>query len=368
MVLESTRILGCREMDRPEILFRGLRRFYKGILQDAPSEAPKGNMRGGLWSSESPVVASSYAPYNDSVVVPLRYLDDSPAVLDAKGLNWRQFFFDDRDFDSPRVRMAPSFNKLKNPEFEDALNDPAIRSILIRNIIDPGPGRHPVTSYGAKLASEGLGLPQEELIAQHEAILKPATNVFIKDPSSVGALFTDRPMRDFGKFAVPIAGLAAIGAAANSGDAEAGTHTNSHSAGMSPGLQEMLKSYNSDQSELPADASDTASLIAQLLPWLGGKLGGAATGIISGSSPALGELGRKQQQELGAPALPQELPPGYVLNPNYNLDGVFAVPDPRLSSPEALHYAMPAPVSRELADYVGLPQTGQAIEFVNSNQ
>lgn len=123
--------------DVGSVLYRGLPRLsmddlaqYSGLRamdRTTRGPSPKANVRDFSWSTDNPKVSSSYA-HTRGGVIPLEIVEKPSVILDAQGKHWEDYFFDRRGNPLPASR---------NP-FYDAMRDPAIKSIGVKNIIDPG--------------------------------------------------------------------------------------------------------------------------------------------------------------------------------------------------------------------------------------
>lgn len=131
-----------------------------GILTDMP------NMRKNMaWAASNPLTAASYASMPNSVMVPLELTQKPGVIFDAKGAPWQRFF-------SQTGRLPKSGKFTLDSNFKDALRDPEVKSILVKNIYDTG---------GIGSADElsdlyGLDILPKDLIS---------SNLLIKDPSAV---------------------------------------------------------------------------------------------------------------------------------------------------------------------------------------
>ncbi len=120
--------------------------------------------RANAWAASNPLTAASYATTPNSVMVPLQLKDKPSVILDAGGLRWDKYF--------PQTgRISQSGNYTLNSEFRDALRDPKVKSILLKNIIDSGAG-----SVDELSRLYGMDITKEDLLSH---------NLLIKDPSVV---------------------------------------------------------------------------------------------------------------------------------------------------------------------------------------
>ena len=133
------------------------------------------NTRGFAWSSDNPLVAETYS-HRGGVMVPMTLNEAPGAVFDARGLPWYEWFY-------------PGQRNVARPEYEDALRDPKIRSVLVKNVMDPGGG---VTSesFLRRIFEMERGEPPQPGRAGFEQLqgLDPdkylmGNNILIKDPS-----------------------------------------------------------------------------------------------------------------------------------------------------------------------------------------
>lgn len=141
--------------NRPEAYEQALRNAqrYQGHYGSTLSHQPgdrgvtKFNTTGGVWLTDSPVLAETYTG-KTGYMIPV-YAPKPEAVLDAKGEQWADFY-------------------RQNKDWLEAHKDPSIRSIEVRNVIDAGPN-------WADTVSEGL---TDEQILQ----ALTANNLFLKKP------------------------------------------------------------------------------------------------------------------------------------------------------------------------------------------
>ena len=120
--------------------------------------------RANAWAASNPLTAASYATTPNSVMVPLQLKDKPSIILDAGGLRWDKYF--------PQTgRISKSGNYTLNSEFRDALRDPKVKSILLKNIMDSGAG-----SVDELSRLYGMDITKEDLLSH---------NLLIKDPSVV---------------------------------------------------------------------------------------------------------------------------------------------------------------------------------------
>jgi len=120
--------------------------------------------RANAWAASNPLTAASYATTPNSVMVPLQLKDKPSVILDAGGLRWDKYF--------PQTgRISKSGNYTLNSEFRDALRDPKVKSILLKNIMDSGAG-----SVDELSRLYGMDITKEDLLSH---------NLLIKDPSVV---------------------------------------------------------------------------------------------------------------------------------------------------------------------------------------
>jgi hypothetical protein len=124
----------------------------------------KNMRRNNAWAASNPLTAASYATTPNSVMIPLELTQKPGAIFDAQGLRWDKFF-------SQTGKLSPSGNYVLRDEFKDALRDPKVKSILVKNIIDSGVGSRNELSrlYGVDIGLDDL----------------MSSNLLIKDPSVV---------------------------------------------------------------------------------------------------------------------------------------------------------------------------------------
>lgn len=115
--------------------------------QPGDRSVTKFNTTGGVWLTESPSLAQTYAGER-GYVIPV-YAPKPDVKLDAKGEQWGDFYRKDKDW-------------------KEAFADPKVRLVEVRNIIDAGP-------HWTKMISPEAS--EEELRA-----LLTATNLFAKKP------------------------------------------------------------------------------------------------------------------------------------------------------------------------------------------
>jgi soluble lytic murein transglycosylase-like protein len=150
----------------------------------------KANTRDYAWASDNPAVGSSYTHFGGAVI-PLELVEPPGAVLNARNESWDRFFFEPGS--RPTRGQAPDLA----PEFKEALEDPAVKSILVNNILDYGlesqkPG------FRDWLSNRVYGKPYSELNAVEEMMLSrkglTGNNLLIKDPSVVRYSLTGEPV------------------------------------------------------------------------------------------------------------------------------------------------------------------------------
>ena len=192
---------------------------------------PKANTGKYAWASDNPLVAGSYA-HQGGIIIPLE--TEMPSViLDAKGARWEDYFFprsrnlnptqeffrhnilsklskeardailtassDTRDYRkaikelSPEERRfyfeqnsgTPIVSRLKQGEFKEAFLDPDVKSIMVKNIIDPGNNTAEIL-----MNMEGsAGMQFDNAVSKYMM----GNNVLIKDPSVVRYTTTGEP-------------------------------------------------------------------------------------------------------------------------------------------------------------------------------
>jgi len=131
------------------------------------------NTKDYAWASNNPDVANTYTQFGGTVI-PLKTVKDPDVVLDAEGQYWNDFFYKDK------VRNRG----YRNPAYFSALEDPDVKSILIKNIIDPGAlMTDPLVK---SLARARQGKPRNSNVDD----LFVADNLLIKDPEVVRYLYT----------------------------------------------------------------------------------------------------------------------------------------------------------------------------------
>lgn len=186
---------------------RGTASTPKGLFQSDEhnqSTITNANAVGGVWMTKSPLVAESYAGrqlYPDiqpppGVVIPLELLDKNPVRLDAKGAWWDEYFFGHRLGLAGLLGLAeekPLPTKLRPGMFKEAFEDPAVKSIILDNIGDPGP-------FLWKSKPNGT-LDVSDLMADKRVSPYIATNAFVKDPTLLRPWFSDEPLKSFDKYA-----------------------------------------------------------------------------------------------------------------------------------------------------------------------
>jgi hypothetical protein len=137
------------------------------VAAERPSGAlsdQKNMRRSNAWAASNPLTAASYSMTPNSVMVPLELVEKPSLVLDAGGLRWDKYF--------PQTgRISQSGNYTLRDDFRDALRDPEVKSILVKNILDSGAGS---TDELSRLY--GLDISKDDLISH---------NLLIKDPSAV---------------------------------------------------------------------------------------------------------------------------------------------------------------------------------------
>ena len=125
----------------------------------------KNMRRNNAWAASNPLTAASYATSPNSVMIPLELTQKPGAIFDAQGQRWDRFF-------SQTGKLSPMGNYVLRNEFKDALRDPEIKSILVKNIIDPGDSS---SFYGLSKIYD-MDINPEDLMS---------SNLLIKDPSVV---------------------------------------------------------------------------------------------------------------------------------------------------------------------------------------
>ena len=120
--------------------------------------------RANAWAASNPLTAASYATTPNSVMVPLQLKDKPSIILDAGGLRWDRYF--------PQTgSVSKNGNYTLNSEFRDALRNPEVKSILLKNIMDSGAGSVNELSH-----LYGMDITKDDLLSH---------NLLIKDPSVV---------------------------------------------------------------------------------------------------------------------------------------------------------------------------------------
>lgn len=163
--------------DWPETFYRGVRserplnEVSSLVMPQRGTEAMtrnKNNPRGTVWAASNPLTASSYARGENAMVVPLQLTQKPDVVFNAEGSPWLHFFSQTGGF------KGGSHDYPLRTEFKDMLRDPAVRSILVKDIYDS-----PV----------GWDVSLRELAEMYGLDLKPehflSDNLLIKDPSVV---------------------------------------------------------------------------------------------------------------------------------------------------------------------------------------
>lgn len=119
--------------------------FYRGIPRVAESDlstvsglhakerkthgitpGTRANTQNYAWASDNPLVAETYS-HRGGVMVPMTLTEKPGAVFDAQGKPWHEWFY-------------PGEMNVPRSEYAEALKDPAVKSILVKNILDPGGG------------------------------------------------------------------------------------------------------------------------------------------------------------------------------------------------------------------------------------
>jgi hypothetical protein len=129
----------------------------------------KNMRRNNAWAASNPLTAASYATTPNSVMIPLELTQKPGAIFDAQGERWDRYF-------SQTGKLSPMGNYVLRDNFADALRDPEIKSILVKNIIDPGEGSYKLSSiYDMDIGPNDL----------------MSSNLLIKDPSVVKYRISD---------------------------------------------------------------------------------------------------------------------------------------------------------------------------------
>jgi hypothetical protein len=141
--------------DAAEKALRDSQRVYSGVGAPGTSlsrqledrDLTKFNTKGGVWLTDSPGIADTYAGDKGFVIPVLAPRPD--VVLNARGESWADYY-------------------KKNKEWLEAFADPSMRLIEVRNIMDPGVG-----------ASK---IPIEKLSEEELRSLLTSNNLFAKKP------------------------------------------------------------------------------------------------------------------------------------------------------------------------------------------
>jgi hypothetical protein len=187
--------------------FRGIPRLAKANLSDISGlkelrrefghSPAKLNTQGNVWATDNPLVASSYAGQGGAIV-PLDLLTPPDVTLDARGMPWNRFYFNG----SKNYPEQPNLNHLRKGEFKDAIEDPAVRNILVKNILDPGPDMYRYMDFYK------TGMPEWQQEHMGANLLESGdhsfhgNNLLIKDPTSVNYGITGEPANFAGGGAV----------------------------------------------------------------------------------------------------------------------------------------------------------------------
>jgi len=131
----------------------------------------RANTGSGVWISDNPFVAGSYT-HGGGAMIPLELTERPGAMFDAGGRSWHDFYFPEGD---PR--------RLRG-EFAEAMRDPSVRSLLVRNVVDTGTHAPAIEA----LARREYGLSSDDLDR-----LFMGNNMLLKEPGAVRYRTTKEP-------------------------------------------------------------------------------------------------------------------------------------------------------------------------------
>lgn len=141
------------------------------------------------WASDNPRLAETYT-HQGGVMVPLRLVREPDLVFDAQNQMWSDFFY-------PGQQWYDSSSPVNvDPIFEKAMKDPDVKSILVKNVIDPGSETNK-SQFLNRWARETHGVDWKDLTDDQKSDLYGssglmANNVLIKDPSVVEYALTKK--------------------------------------------------------------------------------------------------------------------------------------------------------------------------------
>ena len=141
------------------------------------------------WANDNPFIGESYT-HMGGVMVPLELAENPGAILDAKGAHWRDFFYTPSSLNSPKLQ-------LRKP-YRDAFEDPEVRSVLVKNIIDPGLAADS-NSMRNRIAISLYGKPFDDLSYYLKDLIDlkykglEGNSLLIKDPAAVKYKLTGEP-------------------------------------------------------------------------------------------------------------------------------------------------------------------------------
>lgn len=134
------------------------------------------------WASDNPRLAETYT-HQGGVMVPLRLVREPDLVFDAQNQMWSDFFY-------PGQQWYDSSSPVNvDPIFEKAMKDPDVKSILVKNVIDPGSETNK-SQFLNRWARDTHGVDWKDLTDDQKSDLYGssglmANNLLIKDPSVV---------------------------------------------------------------------------------------------------------------------------------------------------------------------------------------
>jgi hypothetical protein len=162
----------------------GLHMKERGVPQT--SNQLKANTGNYAWSSDNPHVADSYT-HQGGIILPLKSTRLPEAVFDAGGSNWEKFFFP-HEGDTRKVHK----------QFKEAMMEPSVKSILVRDIIDPGSNSNQTQflrrAFAAKYGPDAP-VPKTFTMKELEDLesMLQGNNLLIKDPSVMKYKHTGTP-------------------------------------------------------------------------------------------------------------------------------------------------------------------------------
>ena len=300
----------------------GLKMVERGPVP--ASGLTKANTRDYVWSSDNPFVAETYTDRR-GIMIPMELKQEPDAIFDAGGSHWGNWFFKNND---PR-----SLNRA----YQEALLDPAVRSVLVKNIMDYGPEsastglmrRLYAKKYGVE-PEQGMRFGAREIEDLDEMLL--GNSLLIKNPSIMrykystpqdvprfakgGAVDTPDPRehKPYNRAANPITQLVrgwAAGTAGLPGDLEGLARMAARYAGANVDEAPALPTSEFYKEWLPG--RDTA-VGGPEMEGLGAFFGGAgSTALVRPVAPALKALGRAAETSARAGArnlaVPRQLSP-----------------------------------------------------------